>query len=117
MKDKTDEELRQELLTVDGKGRKYKEECLKEIERRIIAEETLKRVHKSLGHVHPLSPKIGDVIECTNEDMKLKDKGGYKVEHVGWSNGTGLSYGYFAARGVCQGGLYRISVTDWKFKK
>lgn len=72
------------------------------------------RHHESLGHTHPNSPDIGDIVKCTVKERKLKDSGGYRVEGIGWSNGSGLHYGYFAARGVKEGGLYQFSVEEYE---
>jgi hypothetical protein len=70
----------------------------------------------NLGEVHPLSPKLGDVVKCTNPDRKLNDPKGYKVEYLGWSELYGHTYGTFSARGVQYGGLYRFSVYEFSHK-
>lgn len=67
----------------------------------------------SLGEVHPLSPKLGDVVKCTNPDNKFNDPKGYRVEHLGWSEGYGQPYGTFGARGIQYGGLYLFSVYEY----
>jgi hypothetical protein len=67
-----------------------------------------------LGTTHLSSPKNGDIIECTNKARGLTDPGGYRVENLGWSKGSGVPYGYFAARGVRHGGLYQFRVDQWR---
>jgi hypothetical protein len=67
----------------------------------------------TLGSVHPMSPKLGDIVTCAEKDKQLTDPKGYRVESLGWSKGYGVSYGCFAARGVSLGGLYEFSVTEW----
>lgn len=67
-----------------------------------------------LGHVHPASPKVGDVVICTNPARRLKDPKGYRVEQLGWSKGHGQPYGSFAARGVLHGGLYHFEVGEYQ---
>jgi hypothetical protein len=67
-----------------------------------------------LGSTHPDSPKIGDIVECTNNARELRDPQGYRVESLGWSKGHGVAYGQFAARGIGFGGLYGFSVDEWK---
>ena len=64
--------------------------------------------------LHPESPTIGAIVECINPKRRLKDPGGYKVEHLGSSEGYGTPYGFFTARGVAYGGLYSFSVTEYK---
>lgn len=74
------------------------------------------RTHPDLGEIHPDSPEFGDVVVCTNKDLRLNDPDGYRVEGLGWSKGCGVPYGCFAARGVKFGGLYRFGVNDFKIK-
>ena len=67
-----------------------------------------------LGVTHPDSPKIGDIVACKDKARRLTDPEGYRVEHLGWSEGYGQPYGSFAARGVVYGGLYHFSVAEWR---
>lgn len=71
----------------------------------------------SLGYRHPDAPTIGRIVVCTDPTRRLKDPGGYRVEGVGWSSGTGHAYGTFCARGVQYGGLYLLNVNEWEYKK
>jgi hypothetical protein len=73
--------------------------------------------HPSLGIRHPDAPEIGSVVICTDKARRLKDPEGYRVESVGWSNGSGHPYGTFCARGVQLGGLYRFNVDEWEYKR
>ena len=75
---------------------------------------TIKQSMEGIGMIHPDSPKVGDVVECTNPKRRLADPRGYRVEGLGWSGACGIPYGEFNARGVAWGGLYRFSVSEYR---
>lgn len=68
------------------------------------------------GTHHPDCPMIGDIVVCTDKERCLDDPGGYRVESRGTKEGYGLPYGFFSARGVVKGRLYRFSVHEWNYK-
>lgn len=65
---------------------------------------------------HPKSPDLGAIIICTDPSRHLKDPDGYRVENIGYKGDYGVGYGYFTARGVKHGCLYRFSVEEYILK-
>lgn len=70
---------------------------------------------EQLIEVHDKSPYFGDIVKCSNPERKLNDT--YKVEYLGVKDGCGIPYGFFAARGIKNGGLYQFSVYDYETLK
>lgn len=59
---------------------------------------------------------MGDIVECTDLKRRLEDPLGYRVEGLGWSQGYGVPFGMFLARGVAWGGLYTFAVSEFRLK-